>query len=294
MAKTEYIDMLPSQSDLYFRALTPADRFGYARVTKKISVFSRKKKKGLTQKSLLPQLGILWASLSAEEKTSWSAAGAQCGLNGWRLFVRDTCARIYNDLPGTATPSLLHQAFVGNLHIEAPASEIKIEQFHPGAYYVSQKIAGKKSMYQPVQITEHLWLPLVLSLNYSSNLSAVGDGAFARLVANVWRSYQGVDYDEELVVNLDLQSDWKSAAATLSTVVGQYVSYSLFFHLYNVRGDLYFDNLSALHSGQNWVRDPYCQDILQGYTRAFYQVPAHWAGVTVPDGAYFDSVYKDF
>ena len=294
MAKTEYIDMLPSESDLYFRALTPTDRFQYARVTKKIVFFSRKRKKGLSQKSLLPQLGEMWATLTELQKLEWSAAGAVCGLNGWRLFVRDTCARIYNDMEGMATPSLFHQAYFGHLHIEAPASEIKIVQFHPGSYYISRKVGGKNGMYQPVQITESLTLPLEIALNYSANLTAVGAGAFARLVANVWRSYQGVDREEELMIDMDLSCGWQAAAATLSSVIGQYISYSLYFHLYNVTGDLYFDNIEANHSGQNWARDPFCQDILQGYSRAFYQIPDHWAGEILPEGAIFDSVYKDF
>lgn len=294
MAKTEYVDLLPSQSDLYYRALVPTDRFAFARVTKKISFFSRKKKKGLTQRSLLPQLGQMWAALSSAQREAWSAAGAECNLNGWRLFVRDTCARIYNDLSGTATPSLLHQAFVGNLHIEAPANEIKIQQLHPGNYYVSRKVRGTKSLYQPVPITEALILPLEISLNYKANLVAVGAGAFAKFYARVWRSYQGRDYGQDLALDLDLSCNWQNAAATLAAVHGQYISYSLFFHLYNVRGDLYFDNLEANHSGQNWARDPFCQDILQGYTRAFYQIPQHWAAVTLPAGAHFDSVYLDF
>jgi hypothetical protein len=61
-----------------------------------------------------------------------------------------------------------------------------------------------------------------------------------------------------------------------------------------LRGDLYIDNVKAEHSGQNWVRDTYCEDILQGFTKAFYQIPKHWAAVILPEGSMYDSIYKDF
>jgi len=294
MAKTEYIDLLPAQSDLFYKALTPQDRFLHGRVTKKFVFYSRKRKKGLTQKSLLPIIAEFWAGLSDLVKADWSAAGAQCGLNGWRLFVQDMCARIKNDIENVATPSLLHQSWIGNLKIESPDSEIKITQLHPRFYWVSRKVTGIKGMYEPVKVTEDFSLPLKISLNYSADLVSDGPGSFAKYYASVWRTYQGVDILQNLEIPLDLQSGWQNAEATLSSVIGQIIGYSLYFHLYNVTGDLYIDNVKAEHSGQNWVRDPYCKDILQGFTSAFYQIPKHWAGVIVPAGAQYDSIYKDF
>lgn len=294
MAKTEYIDLLPAQSELFYKSLNAQDRFINARVAKKIVFFSRKRKKGLSQKSLLPVIADFWAGLSEVQKSAWSAAGAECGLNGWRLFVQDMCARIYNDIAGVATPSLFHQSWIGNLKVEAPANEIKITQLHPRFYWISQKVTGKKGMYEPVKITEDFSLPLKISLNYSADLVSTGEGSFAKYYASVWRTYQGVDIPQILEIPLDLQTAWKSAENTLSTVVGQIIGYSLFFHLYNVTGNLYIDNVKSEHSAQNWVRDSYCKDILQGFTRAFYQIPMHWAGVIVPAGAQYDSIYKDF
>jgi len=61
-----------------------------------------------------------------------------------------------------------------------------------------------------------------------------------------------------------------------------------------LQGDLYFDNIKAEHSGQNWVRDTFCNDINQAFTKAFFQVPKHWIADVIEEGANFESIYKDF
>jgi hypothetical protein len=327
MAKVEYIDIVPGLEDWYWSALQYGDRFTHARIRKKVAFYSRKSKKGFSQRSLLPQVAALWNALSDAQQTAWAAAAGQMGsyvltdhldqetgfeihqengskihlgtgklryLNGWRLFVQDQCARIINDIAGVATPSLFHQSWVGNIKIEAPATEAKIVQLHPRSYWVERKVAGKKAMYEPVLITEDLGLPLKISLNYNSNLTSQGAGSFAKFYAVVWYSYQGVNLNYSLEIPLDLVANWKHAEITLLSLLSIVIRVDLYFHLYNLRGDLYFDNIELEHSGQNWARDPFCKDILQGFTRAFYQIPDHWAAVTLPDGAIYDSIYKDF
>ena len=291
ITKTTYIDILPELEDSFFTGIRSGDRFVYSRVAKKQDFFSRKKRKGCSQKSLLPQVAELWAGLTDEQREAWSDAGAECGLNGWRLFVQDTCARIINDLAGVATPSLLHQSWVGNLHIVAPASEIKIVQLHPHFYWVSKKIKGKKGMYEPVLVNEDLSLPLKISLNYKSNLTEVDTPSFAKFYARFWHSYQGADRYTDLCIDLDYSHDWQNATAELTEVLGYVIRYDLYFHLSNLRGDLFFDNIKVEHSGQNWARDPFCKDINQGFTRAFYQIPKHWSGSVVPDGAMYETIY---
>jgi len=294
MAKTEYVDILPELEEDFFTGIQSSDRFVHSRLVKKIALFSRKKKAGLKVRSLLPAIAEIWAGFSEAEKTAWSNAGAEMGLNGWRLFVQDQTIRILNDMAGVATPSLLHQSWIGNLKIEAPASELKIVQLHPKFYWISKKVTGKKGMYEPVLITEDLALPVKISLNYSSNLVETAPGSFAKFYARFWHSYQGADQYTDLEIPLDYFSGWKYAEATLTELAGYVIRYDLYFHLKNLTGDLYFDNVEAEHSAQNWVRDPFCKDILQGFTRAFYQIPKHWAGVILPEGAIYDSIYKDF
>lgn len=294
MAKVSYVSLLPAEDELYFKGLNAQSRFIFPRVAKKNLLQSKKKIAGLTQRSLLPQVSEAWGLLSDAEKLAWGNAGAESDLNGYRLFVQDKIIRIKNSLAGNATPSLLHQSWVGGLTIEDPATEIKITQLHPRAYWVWQKVGGKKGQYQPVLVTEDLSLPLSISLNYKADLVSQGAGSFAKFYAIVWSSYQGADIMNELKIDLDLSSAWKYASNVLTSVAGYVVAYNLFFHLYNVRGTLYIDNVKAEHSGQNWVRDTFCKDINQGFTKAFYQIPKHWAAVTLPSGADYESLYKDF
>lgn len=324
MARVSFIDLDPEEEDLFFSNLTPQDRFTSPRITQKVVLISKKRIKGLTQRSLLPQVAEAWGLLTAEEKSDWgdaASAAKACSnpsslildnaffgqatfgiayfgknvfsssLDGWRLFVQDKIARIKNGLSGNATPSLLHQSWVGYLYIEAPATEIKIAQYHPREYWISQKVYGKKGMYSPVEITEDFSLPLDLSLSYKSDLVSQGAGSFAKFYAVIRSSYQGVDRFTNAEISLDLSTDWKSATVTLPTVQGYVIGYTLYFHLYNLRGTLWCDNISAVHSGQNWVRDPYCNDLFEGFTRAFYQVPKHWVYVENPAGSEFGSIY---
>ena len=291
MAKTGYLDLDSAQEESYFGVLTSGDRFINTCVQRKTTLLSARRKKGVSQRSLLPACSEAWASLTTEQKDAWTLAGSYCSLNGWRLFVRDYCYRVVNGLVGIATPNNYHQALVGQLTIEAPADELKIIQPHPSVYYISKKVAGTKSMYTPIEVSERLILPLQIGLSYKSNLVKTESDGFAKFYAIVRRLYQGNNIDQVLEINIDLISDWKTATVTLSSILGQYTSYNLYIHLYHLTGTLLIDNIKAIHTSQNWVRDFSCQDIHQDFTRAFYQVPKHWTALIIPDGAFFESVY---
>lgn len=294
MAKVSYVDIPSADVDSFYRNLQSADRFTYSRLRKKSVLLSDAKKLDLAGRSLLSIVGPMYKVFDAPTKLAWKNAGLEISMKAYNLFVQDQCARIKNGLAGTATPSLLHQSWVGQLHIEAPATELKIVQYHPDHYYVKQKVPGFKNMYSPILVPEFFSLPLEISLNYKSNLTAQGAGAFAKFYAHVHYLYQGLDLYTDVVCDLDLVSDWKNTIATLASVVSKAVGYDLYIHLFNVRGDLYVDNISALHNAINWCRDPFCKDINQGFTSAFYQVPKHWTGLIAPVGTEFESVYKDF
>lgn len=294
MTRVSYVDIPIGDVDAFYSNLQAGDRFRYSRLRKKSVLLGPKAKLDLAGRSLLSIVGPMWKSLDSATKTAWTNAGAEMGMRGYRLFVQDQCARIKLGLSGQATPSLLHQSFVGNLHIKAPATELKLVQYHPGHYYVRQKVPGFKSQFAPVLITEKLGLPLKLSLNYKADLTSQGEGAFAKYYAVIRYLYQGLNLCHTLSIDLDLSCEWKTAEATISNLVSSVVGYDLFIHLFNVRGDLFLDHLSAFHHGQNWVRDPFCKDLNQGFTPAFYQVPKHWTGLIAPEGSEFESVYKDF
>jgi hypothetical protein len=294
MATTSYIELSPEQLELYYQGLQTGDRFVFNTIRKKVDLLSKKRKKGLTQKSYLPIIAEAWNLLTELEKQSWSNAGAEMNLNGYRLFVSDKSARIINELPGNAIPSLLHQSWVGNLIIESPASEIKIIQLHPRSYWISRKVSGKKGMYEPVLVTEDFALPFKISLNYKSELEIVNGENFAKFYAVIWHSYQGANIQTSLEISLGYNDDWVHREIELNNLAGYVVGYDLYFHLKGVRGNLYVDNVKSIHSGQNWVRDTFCKDIHQDFTRAFWQIPKHWAGVILPQGAWYESIYKDF
>lgn len=294
MAKTSYVDIPSGDVDKFYAGLQSGDRFIYSRIRKKSVLLSDAKKLELAGRSLLSVVGPMWKTLSSAQQLAWKNASAEMSMKAYNGFVQDQCARLKAGIAGIATPSLLHQSHVGQLHIEAPATELKIVQYHPDHYYVRQKVSGFKNMYSPVLVSEPFSLPLEIALNYKSNLTAQGAGAFAKFYAYIHYLYQGRDLYHQLELDLDLVSDWKTATATIASLVSRAVQYDLYFHLFNVRGDLYVDNIVSKHNAVNWCRDPFCKDINQGFTSAFYQVPKHWTGLIAPDGAEFESVYQEF
>jgi hypothetical protein len=294
MAKVSYIQISPELAPTYFKGLRSADRFQYSRVVRNTNLLSRTLRKAIPQRSLMPVCSPIWAAQSADQKLAWKNAAAESGLTAWQLFLKDYALRQTYGLPGLATPSLLHQGAVGNLHIESPASNLKIRQDHPGSYYVSRKITGTRSMYSPVLIQEKFSLPLTLTVNYSSNLEAAGPNPSAKLYARIWYAYQGRDLYYDLSIDFDLAHDWVQRTAQCDSLISYVIGYTLFFELTDVVGDLYFDNLFATHNGFNWCRDSHCDQIAQGFTKAFYQVPSHWVAESAPVGADYDSIYKDF
>lgn len=293
MAKTSYLTITAGLEDLYYSGLKSGDRFQYARVVRNDTLITKARKKGLTQKSMLPQIAEIWATFTNEQKQAWADAGKVCSLTGWQLFVQDQCIRIRNEIVGSATPSLFHQSWVGKLKIVEPATELKIGQYHPSSYWVEKKVGGKKGMYQPVQINEGFGLPLELSISYKSDLTSQGAGSFAKFYARIYNSYQGKDDGVVLEIPLDFNANWKTQTALIENLRGTILGYDLFIHLYNLRGEVLIDNIKATHTGTNWARDPFCKNIDITFTRAFYQIPKHWVAITLPNGAEFDSVYPD-
>jgi hypothetical protein len=291
MSKTSYILISSPLSDLFFKTLQSGDRFNLSKISVKKTLFSRKSIKGLSQKSLLPQVAELWKNLSDNDKQLWTNAGISRNLNGYRLFVQDTILRIKNSLTGLAEPSALHQSLVGELKLSGSAKEIKICQIHPNFYWVNRKVKGKKGMYEPVKVVENFSLPLKLSLNYKSDLIVAGDFPSALFFAEVWHSYQGRDIFTNVEIPLNYATDWVHAETTLSNVLGQTIGYTLYFWLRDVTGHIFIDNVKAEHNAQNWCRDTYCENINQEFTKAFYQIPSHWGAVILPDGAEYRSVY---
>jgi len=291
MAKVNYQSIPESALLAYEGALQPDERFIIPTIKVKTVILSRAKIKNITARSYLSTCSALWAGFTDQQKQDWKDVDQHSHPHGWRTFVADQSKRIKLGIPGVATPSVYHQDMVGKLYIENPAEELKISQPHPGTYYVSRKVTGTKSQYEPVPVTEQLILPLKLDISYKSDLVSTGAGSFAKFYADVRRLYQGNNISQLLEINIPLSHAWETLTETLSEVTGEAVSYNLYLHLYKVTGTLLIDNVKATHTGSNWVRDTYCKAIEQDFTRAFYQVPKNWAPITNPTGAQFLSVY---
>jgi hypothetical protein len=291
MAKTSY-QLIPPEYDLiYSKVLQSGDRYTIPRVNVKRLFMSRARLKGLTQNSLIPEVATLWDSMSQGLRDDWTEAGARCNLTGYKLLLQDTAHRRRNLLAGYSVPSVLHQSRVGKIRIDEPASGIKIAQLHPLTYYKLRKVRGTRDQYEPIEIIETLRLPLKIELSFKTELTSAGADPSASFYAEILSHYQGQNIITVLKIDLGLNENWKRESATISNVLGMVRGYNLFFEIKDARGVLYFDNLNAEHSGQNWARDPFCNAIKTAFTGAFHQVPKHWINIDVPEGAFFDSFY---
>lgn len=291
MAKTSY-QLIPPELDTYYKkALQSGDRFTFPRVGRKILFSSRAKKNGITEKSLLPSLSLAWKNFDTSTQNAWNSAGAMCQLTGFKLFVKDTALRIKNDLGGYSTPSTIFQARVGRLEIQAPANKIKIAQLHPLTYWIQRKVRGTRDQYESVLITESFSLPLQIKISHKTSLTASGGVASARFYVEIYSHYQGRIITTPLNIAFGLNDAWQNNSATISNVLGLVRGYTAFIEVQNAVGTVEIDNVELNHNGHNWARDPYCQDINQAFTKAFYQIPKHWVDIDVPDGAQFESSF---
>ncbi len=291
MARTRFVDIPEALEDAFWGQLQSGDRFVLPKIIRKSVFFGRKKIANLTRHSYLPAIKEIWNGFTNQKKQDWKDVDPHTRQHGWRTFVADQSKRIKLGIGGEATPNEFHQDLVGAIVIENPAEETKIAQFHPSQYWVNTKVQGKKSMYEPVSVTESVALPLKITINYKSDLVSTGLGSLVKFYATVLHFYQGQNLETNLEIDIPLIGGWASQNITLSSVLGEVVSYNLYIHLDKVRGTLLFDNPKAEHSSQNWVRDPYCQDISKTFTRAFYQIPKHWAVINLPVGAAYNSIY---
>ena len=291
MAKTTFVQISEGNIDAFNRTFKSGDRFTFARFGRNTQFLSRKRKKALTQRSQLPLCAQLWAGFSQNEKNAWTTAGAVSEMAGYKAFVQDQVLRINDELEGVATPSIFHQGKVGRINISQGAHYIKLTQLHPENYWVLRAVKGKKGQFAPVKIQEQFALPLTISINYKSNLRNLLPSYTASFYAIVYSLYQGRTVENICQIPFDLISDWKTVTATIERGIGEAIGYALFIEMENIDGDLQFDNVEAVHSGQNWVRDSRCFNIKQAFTKAFYQIPAHWVALALPEGAFYNSIY---
>lgn len=293
MAKTSLLTIPAGLDTTYFNSLQSGDRFTYPHIKVKRLFTSRSRKAGLTQKSLFVQLAPVWAGFSDAVRLAWNNAGAACDLTGFKLLVQDTAVRRANDLTGYATPSTLYQSKVGKIAIESPAVGLTILQLHPQSYYVSKKVSGTRSQYEPKLITEDLSLPVDIAISYFSDLSSAGDSPSARFFITIYSNYQGLTLENICEIPFSLSHSWERLTASISGVKGQFRGYTAFIEIHDAQGYVLFDNVEITHGGINWARDPFCNSIQTTFTKMFYQIPKNWAAQEIISGAFYMSVYHE-
>jgi len=294
MSKISYLEVPEEYYNQFRKTISPNRRFTIPRMLSSNRIISRKRKKALTAQTFLYDIAEKWWLLSENEREDWREAGAVRNWPGWRLFVNEQAQRINKNIQGVGVPSLLHQGRVGCLSVNSPAEEIKIVQPHPEYYFIPRIVPGNYPLKEVIWIHEDFKLPLKMGLNYKSNLEALSNDAKAVFYVNVWHSYQGVDLSSIIKIDLQLSSDWKSVEKEISSVIGYVVQYNAYIHLKDIEGSLYFDNVVLEHSGYNWARDPYCENIDEDFMAGFFQILTPWIPVITPEGASYFSDYFDF
>lgn len=302
MAKTSTMNVPDELREQFRKSIEQRDRYilGVAQGAKRL--LSDRERKKLSRTAIInsPQVGRgsmfrylspLWRELTTEQKEVWRDAAAFSFINGWQLFISDNAQRIKNSLTLGVAPSDLWQVRGGRISIESPASSIKLSQNHPLDYLVTRKIRGTPWKEEMVTVRESFGLPIELQIRYKSDLTPTGDTQIARYYAEIWSSYQGVDTMTPVSIDFDPESDWQLDTVSFSDLRGIIVGYTLYIEIVGYTGSLMYDNLRVYHSGQNWARDPRCDNVSRVFNKQFAQVEPFWIPLDLPSGATFETVY---
>lgn len=293
MARVSYVLVPPGMTDKYKTTITPSDRFSFSSIRRKPLFGSRKRKKAVSLRSVLPAASTAWNALSPTVQENWKTAGAISKYTGFQTFIRDYASRIKNGLTGIGTANNFVQNLCLRLTVTSPASRIRLLQEHPFTYYVLRKVKGTKSQYNPVLITESFGMPITLKVRAKSTLTSAGANPSARVYLEVYSNYQGRDLTTLVNIDIPLSANWALYTATLNATIGTARGYNAYIEINNARGVLDIDNIEFNHSAQNWCRDPRCEKSATSYTRAFYQIARNWVADDMPTGSYFDSIYYE-
>lgn len=289
MAKTVSIQIADELKNQYNSTLQRRDRFELGVIQSQRAPITDAAKKKIKELSQFQFFGALWRALSEVEKQVWKDAAVFSSLSGWQLFVSDNSARIKASLPLDVPPNVLWQVWAGYIKIESPATEIILRQEHPQKYWTAKKVKGQSWKNELFLLQENFNLPLEIQVRYKSSLVATGSTQSARFFARVWSSYQGQDIYTDLEITVDPDTDWVLGTATLSTVIGHVIGYSLNIEIIGYTGEFLFDNIRAIHTGTNWTFDPRCDNISKTFTKAFAVVPPYWVPLSLPPGATYYS-----
>lgn len=243
---------------IYNKTLKMYDISVMCNVGKNPRFFPRSKKYTLKEVTYLFTIAYAWSFFSDSLKDDWSFAGNVIGQHGYNLFVQDKSYRIKNVIGGNADPSFYHQYLVGHLKIEAPASSAKITQYN----------------------STRVNFPASFELCYHTDLTADGPDPYVRLKFIWTRYYLGQNIESTETIELPLISGWDKKKQWITYLKGIRGKWRMELELNDVTGDIWFDNIFAMYSGEIKVNDPYCEDVVKW-----------WEGTDLPEGVTFETVY---
>jgi hypothetical protein len=282
--------------------LQQGDRFRLGVVQSQRRILSRRARKLLTRPaitnspmsgrgSLFKKFSPMWRALTTSQKNVYRDAGAVSGLTNWQLYISDNAIRLRTSQPLEVPPVTTWQVRTGYFSINSPSEHVLITQEHKLDYLITRKMKGMPWKEELATIREFLGLPLTLGIRYKSNLIAEGSTQRVRYFADIWYSYQGVDLIKTLEINIDPVADWDYHTVTLSSIRGIIIGYTLKIEIFGYTGTLLFDNLRAIHGGQNWVRDPRCDNVTRIFQKQFSDVLPYWKQEILPSDVEFATVF---
>jgi hypothetical protein len=292
MAKISYQDIPLGLEEAYKKNILFNDRFVIPSVRVKKLISRRKVNTKITQKSLFFDIVLLWNSYSDAQKNLWNQAGNVCGMTGYRCFIREYTLRRQYNLDVNIPPNIYHQGKFGKIVIYSGDNNFQIQQDHPLYYYILKKVRNSKDQYEPKQVIELVSFPFIFKINYKSNLTFLNSDSYAKLKVFYVSNYQGRDIETIKEIVFDSVSDWTSKELNIIGIFGKFRYYRVELDFKNVSGEFYFDNFKILHSGKNWARDTQCNDINEGFTKAFYQVSKNWIADIIGENSNFESVFE--
>lgn len=293
MAKISYKDSSLDTNDVYYKTLVSSDRFVFSTVRVRKILLSRKRIKGLTQKSLLPAANFAWYALGSGTQNDWKSMYADFFNNGYKAFIKAFIQRRQFGLTSTPESNIYYLGKVGKIEIVSPGNRCHIVQRHPNYYYVMKKVSKTKSQYIPVRVNEFATFPFNFKISYKSNLTVVSDNPHANIYVRVYTNYQGRVLEKDFIFPITLIQDWNAPNMNIDKPLGTFKGYDVHIDLYGVRGQLYLDNFILYHDDKNWARDPNFDNMKTSYTRKYYQIESHWDIEDLPSGASFDSIYYE-
>lgn len=291
MAKISYWQFPEEWLPLINRILAWNDRFFFVSLRRKPGAYSVRRKKIVTQNSLLPQISEAWNNLQQSAKDEWATAAEVDAQRSFRLFVQEFAQSYQYQLDPPQLPSLFAQNNVGRCVISFPAAGFLLKQEHPFEYEIVRNVTGKRSMQYIETVREWLSFPFIIGISWKTNLEPVGTDPFAGFYVEVLSHYQGRDIYTPTYITFGASDEWQRTEIEVQRPIGLIKGYTAYIDVNGYQGELDFDNVLLQHSGQNWARDFRCNNIQTNYTRAFQQVARNWESVIAPSGFLYGSVY---